>query len=573
MAVSISQENIKKVMFSNSDSTSLKISSIKNEGLNNSFGSSGYLNGSITKKKLPPMNVNDWKKTPQATSQYSKGSQGLKRMENFCEELQNKCTEYREIINQAKNEIIDLKRQILDLENDIKKKNDEIASFRHICRKNKYSKRTLNEIEEMVQIEVNRRKSLEKQIQDLKKQIEDANLKIKRYNEQYEGIEDKRYELEEIINKQKKENYKLESTIKDQHFEIDELKVSVIQLKRTIDEQNQSIEETKTLNQNLINKQVILTEENTKLKSKLSDTLEANQEMIDNYHLIKDQDQVNKVYYSQIIKNFESTSVALATANKSYKLLKKEVEELKKQKLEIEENNIELDKTIAKKNKEISDLVIKLNTTIQDYEIKLEKKEEEMWALSCQVTNSEMKKSTSISNEKVMIDLESKWKDKDKVLNEEIQNLTEKIMDKDNRIIELTKEIQRLNQKQFHSRLKNLRSTEQKMTEKINEYILTEEKLEIMFICPRCLNILKDPVTLYPCGHTYCKECMETIKEENYNSLYCQECTIPVKSLFDNKILNRICNEFSKRHEVTKALMLSLNELEQIDKDENEERE
>ncbi len=47
-----------------------------------------------------------------------------------------------------------------------------------------------------------------------------------------------------------------------------------------------------------------------------------------------------------------------------------------------------MDKSIAKKNKEISELVIKLNTTIQDYEIKLEKKEEEMWALSCQIANS-----------------------------------------------------------------------------------------------------------------------------------------------------------------------------------------
>ena len=72
--------------------------------------------------------------------------------------------------------------------------------------------------------------------------------------------------------------------------------------------------------------------------------------------------------------------------------------------------------------------------------------------------------------------------------------------------------------------------------------------------------------------HTYCKECMDTIKEENYNSLYCQECSIPVKNLFDNKILNKICNEFSKRHEVTKALMLSINELEEIDKDDNEEK-
>jgi len=90
MAVSLSQENLKKVIFSNTDNSSLKVTSIKNENLNSSLGSSGYLNGSFAKKKLPPVNVNDWKKTSKGTSQYSKGSQGLKRMENFCEELQNK---------------------------------------------------------------------------------------------------------------------------------------------------------------------------------------------------------------------------------------------------------------------------------------------------------------------------------------------------------------------------------------------------------------------------------------------------------------------------------------------------
>lgn len=67
--------------------------------------------------------------------------------------------------------------------------------------------------------------------------------------------------------------------------------------------------------------------------------------------------------------------------------MKKESEELKRDKASLLELNNELDKNLAKKNKEISELVIKLNTTIQDYEIKLEKKEEEMWALSCQITN------------------------------------------------------------------------------------------------------------------------------------------------------------------------------------------
>ena len=66
---------------------------------------------------------------------------------------------------------------------------------------------------------------------------------------------------------------------------------------------------------------------------------------------------------------------------------------------------------------------------------------------------------------------------------------------------------------------------------------------------------------------------MDIIMEENYNSLFCQECSIPVKSLYDNKILKRICSEFSNRHEVTKALMLSINELESIDKEDKEDKE
>jgi DNA repair exonuclease SbcCD ATPase subunit len=308
------------------------------------------------------------------------------------------------------------------------------------------------------------------------------------------------------------------------------------------------------------------------LKSKLSDTLEANQEMIDNYHLIKDQDQVNKVYYSQIIKNFKSASEALETTNKSFKYLKKETDELKKNKTKLQKINEDLYKDMANKNKEITDLVEKLNTTIQDYEIKIEKKEEEMWALSCRMAESELKKSPSTSNDKAGYDVESNWKDKNEVLTNEIKGLREKIMDKDSHIEELTKEVQRLNKKQYNARLKKIKIKEQKISEKINEYILDEERIEVIFICPKCLSILKEPVTLSPCGHTYCKECLETIKNENYNTLYCQECTIPVKKSYENKILNKICSEISHRHDITKTLMLTISELKENDNDSIEEK-
>jgi hypothetical protein len=57
-----------------------------------------------------------------------------------------------------------------------------------------------------------------------------------------------------------------------------------------------------------------------------------------------------------------------------------------KQKQELVERNKLLETLIARKEKDIAELLTKVNDTINEYELKLERKEEQMWAMSLQMT-------------------------------------------------------------------------------------------------------------------------------------------------------------------------------------------
>ena len=61
-----------------------------------------------------------------------------------------------------------------------------------------------------------------------------------------------------------------------------------------------------------------------------------------------------------------------------------------------------------------------------------------------------------------------------------------------------------------------------------------------IFDCGICLNMWRDPVTLY-CGHTFCRECLEKDKE---SSKVCKKCKVPrrnvrISSLKTNILLSQ----------------------------------
>lgn len=120
------------------------------------------------------------------------------------------------------------------------------------------------------------------------------------------------------------------------------------------------------------------------------------------------------------------------------------------------------------------------------------------------------------------------------------------------KIVELEKDL-------FHPRMTYLKSIELEMKNKLTDFLVSEEKMEVIlskqtgFICPRDLEILKCPTTLSGCGHTFCKECVDTMREENFNVLKCDVCHRIAEFSYRNEQLERIKEQFNQRKQMTQV--------------------
>jgi predicted Zn-ribbon and HTH transcriptional regulator len=76
------------------------------------------------------------------------------------------------------------------------------------------------------------------------------------------------------------------------------------------------------------------------------------------------------------------------------------------------------------------------------------------------------------------------------------------------------------------ARLKAVSAREAALGTSLKKVLAAEEAMEACLTCMSCLELLKDPMTCTPCGHTFCSACLKTTNSE------CPECGgggLPIK--------------------------------------------
>ncbi|KAI8828671.1 hypothetical protein BJ741DRAFT_416565 [Chytriomyces cf. hyalinus JEL632] len=286
--------------------------------------------------------------------------------------------------------------------------------------------------------------------------------------------------------------------------------------------------------------------------------IDANKEVTANYQAIKKNHDLKRSEFEELVAELEEAKSACQLAIKQKKTMNFDLNNVIKQRQELTDKNKALDNLLARKEKDIADLLTKVNDTINEYELKLERKEEQMWAMSLQMSEESQKNRTSNHlniDPDFINDIEKKWQAKEKALQNEIERQANNLRGKDEQITDLSATVAELQKKQFQPRMERLKAIEKDIKGRMEEYALAEERMETGFLCPRDLQCFKIPMTLIPCGHTYCKHCVESLKEENYNVLKCQVCNVPVQNVFRNEQLENVGEQFTRRKTLTLSFL------------------
>lgn len=170
--------------------------------------------------------------------------------------------------------------------------------------------------------------------------------------------------------------------------------------------------------------------------------------------------------------------------------MQSEVAAFTKMKVDFLEKQKQLEALISRKERDISDLLNKLNETISYYEIKLERKEEQIWSMTYQI--NEVQKSSAaqvaaVIKEKTqfgvdsttLTDLEKKFQNKEKALQEEAEKASSESKAKDDKIAALNDQIIELSKKQFAPRMERLKVIERDIRDRMAEYAIAEERMEV----------------------------------------------------------------------------------------------
>ena len=80
-----------------------------------------------------------------------------------------------------------------------------------------------------------------------------------------------------------------------------------------------------------------------------------------------------------------------------------------------------------------------------------------------------------------------------------------------------------------------------------------EEAMEACLTCLSCMNLLVEPATCTPCGHTFCAECLKAAR-----STGCPECDDPAGGkVIKVEMLGTLTSKFAFQKQVLESLAVT----------------
>jgi hypothetical protein len=85
----------------------------------------------------------------------------------------------------------------------------------------------------------------------------------------------------------------------------------------------------------------------------------------------------------------------------------------------------------------------------------------------------------------------------------------------------------------------------QHLVKRLEEYLQSELQSHVCGICFELMEApARSPMLLFPCGHTFCKQCLATHMDQRSSSSKCPQCRALIRSTAENHSLKRLIEQF-----------------------------
>ncbi|KAJ1510915.1 hypothetical protein HMI54_001260 [Coelomomyces lativittatus] len=465
--------------------------------------------------------------------------------------------ELRRTIDQLKLQVLKKERDKQELQSELRSQAIKVADLHTKYSKVGHEQDKISELRFLLQRQIKHNEELTNSLNQLTERLSivEAYCKERTFSihERDQIIEHQQQLIKEISEK----NDVLSTTKSDLQFQLDEKIVLNIKLEKTTHDAVESEEQFKKAAERMEMEKIAIGHENEQLRNKLKDLVQVSDELAKKFDELCATINSQRKECNNLKEQLEHAKNLFSKLNTDNSQLITQIEVATKQRTEANEKARHLELVMTRKERELSEMLNKIDETVQDYESVLKKKDEQMWAITEKFQEEVAQNrlgQTELEKEKIA-ELERKIEAQAKTFQMEIDTLLAESNEKNIEILHLSKKTKELELRQFEPRMERLHAIEKDFKLHLEEYMLSEESLENGLICPKCLQFFNVPYTLMPCGHTYCKPCIDEMKDEHYNKLFCAECPqVPVDQVFRNEALESLTERFNRR----KSMVLSM---------------